>query len=347
MLYLLLFALASLVLLLHASVRSDLQVFEEEKNLELIQIYNAANEIVMGKMQSTEERDKVEVAEASHLMGAVGSLLDTRREGRPDETSKTEYALYIQVDAFQKNFGTELISEEELTDKLAVFQKLAQHGIPEIYHERGLEGWYFLKTLLDFWASSWGLFILALLLFTAWSQELEKENIRIIKSMPVSLKRYYSRKFFAVIFFIFGWILFFSVLAFGAGCLLDGAGSLDYPIMTASHETIPLRDFLLISVALNISAVLLVLAVIELLSFVLKNSALTFFFSCIFILLGNVLSKQVFSPFNYYLFALFEGGVVVKNYYPFSYGHVFFVVTTCAGIAGILRKISLTRIEAG
>lgn len=333
------------VIILNISTQNKQKTFEEEKNQELLQTYNAAQDIIMAKLESTDERDIAEISSLSRITGAISNLLEIRNDDKKGKTSKNEYELYKRISTYQNTFGTELIPEDELKDKIIVFKKLAYFDLSEIQNETGLQGWYFLKNLLDFWESSWGLSILIILLFTTWSQELEKEHIRMIKALPVSLKRYYNVKFLTVASFVVGVLFLFIFLVFWICGLLNGLGSLNYPILTSAHETIPLGHFLLISIAFNIPAILLVLTIIEALSFVSRSSTLTFFFSCLFILLGNILSQQICSPFNYYFFAFFEGAKVIKNYYPFSYSFVLIAISIMVGLSTIIRKISFLRIE--
>lgn len=322
-------------------VKNMEQKYFEKKEKAFIQIYNEINEKIRNDAMLKDSKNSEEIEELVSLTTLIEEIMSLKYSNNFVQQARQEKDFYKLLENYQKKYPTEFIANDELLRNNVIFKELSQKRLAEIANEVGTSAIYFLKYSLDIWYLYIGILFLILFLSDSWSNEIENQQIRLIKTQPMSLKTYYYKKFiinFSVFLVVFSLYLASSFIL---GYIFNGLGSLSYPIYIDSHHMISITKYIGMSIVINLLGVLFIMSVTELLSIILKNYYLTFLMSFLFIYVINLFSEKMFSPKNYYLFFIFNSKAVIQNYYSKLNYLLFYLIISMLILIIVIRKITL------
>lgn len=316
----------------------DKDYFDHKESV-FIKLYNEINEKIIN--ESVLNKNSREIEKLSDISGMIEEIVSMKYENNLTEQAKVEKDFYDLIYDYQKEYDTDFIKEEDLLKKRMVFTELARKDLAEISNEVGLSGVYFLKFSLDLWFGSIGILFLILFLSDIWTSELENQQIKLIKVQPNPLKKYYNKKFITIFGLYLSVFLLYTSIFFVVGYIINGQGSVDYPIIIDNTHIIPISKYIVITTLVNLLGVILIMSVVELISMIIKNYHLTLLISFLSIYVANMLSEKIFSPVNYYFFFIFNASLFIKNYYFSTTNLFYYFIISFIFVIIIIRKITL------
>ncbi|OJG92679.1 hypothetical protein RV15_GL002624 [Enterococcus silesiacus] len=166
-------------------------------------------------------------------------------------------------------------NESNIAEQLAHNQWLLDRKIPMTNLDIGQQGFYFVYYLLDHWMNFLIVIMIGLFFFDFLTSEYERKNYLFMAVQPITNKRFFQRKYVLAVSVFIGGLTMLLVLGFIVASVVHGTGSLMYPITIYQGTTfklIPLWNFLLQAISLQLLFILFAISLLLLLSKWLKNA---------------------------------------------------------------------------
>ncbi|MBO0469727.1 ABC transporter permease subunit [Enterococcus sp. DIV0242_7C1] len=195
--------------------------------------------------------------------------------------------------------GEEWKNETNIKEKLERNNWLLTRGLSVIDLSIGQQGISFVYYLLNNWTNYLLLIVIGLFFFDYLTAEYERRNYLFLAVQPVSKKAVYKRKFMLSALVAIGVFLGLLLLGFVVASFFYGMGSAGYPITIHTGKGfyfIPMWQYLVESLFLQILFILFVLQLLQLLAIGLKNSLEVLSLFLVVVLVPNILANVLSLP---------------------------------------------------
>ncbi|MEI5995125.1 ABC transporter permease [Candidatus Enterococcus mansonii] len=201
-------------------------------------------------------------------------------------------------------------NESQIKEQLARNRWLLKEKIQIQNLAIGQQGFYFVYYLLSHWMNYFILVMIGLFFFDFLTSEYERKNYLFMAVQPISSKIFFWRKYVMANGLFIGGMLSVLFVGFIASSLLNGMGSLMYPMVISNGTTfklIPLWIYLLKMLILQLLFISFSIGLLLLVSKWLKNSLEALGVFLVLMLVPVILAKFIveiaeisrWMPFSY------------------------------------------------
>lgn len=232
-------------------------------------------------------------------------LLEVYNNNDWEEEIKAEIVVSKHALNWRLHYPNFRISEYELNKTIRLNEELLKRQLPKEDLDLSIQPTIFTKKIISIFLNFIGFIGLLLVLGTVVTREFEDKNMQLVFSLPISRGRYIGMKFISLIMLAFLWLAAVFTVSFLLPYLFGGKREdiFNYPLYTYDDVFINSGDYLVKAIVLSLSFTLFAISLIVFISYLVRNTIITFIVAILLFISGYVVSEYGFyfliNPFSY------------------------------------------------
>ncbi|OJG27426.1 hypothetical protein RU98_GL002515 [Enterococcus caccae] len=247
-----------------------------------------------GKLASNKEQ------QLHKILVDIMYLLEEERTAQLEKNWFEKNKIQLERLTLQQNYldlgGEPWRNESHIVEQIARNQWLLEQKIPTTNLEAGQQGFYVVYHLLSYWMNFFIVIMIGLFFFDFLTREYEQKHYLFMAVQPINGKQFFQRKYVVAVSIFIGGLTTVLVFSFIVASILHGTGSLMYPIIIYQGTTfklIPLWNFLVKTISLQLLFILFSISFLLLLSKWLKKSLAVLGVFLVIMLVPSILESLI------------------------------------------------------